>query len=71
MTTSITKVAHYDISLNLTQFEFEVFKAIMSNLKISEVIGAVGSIGQDEQKIMGVYDKFKCVSNTNIKVDNL
>lgn len=70
MTSSITKVAHYDISLNLTQSEFEVFKSIMSNLKMSEVIGAVGSTCQDERKIVEIYDKFKCIIHTNIKVGN-
>ena len=57
MTTTITKVTHYDITLNLTQSELEVFKAIMSNLKISEVRNAVG-LEKDEQKISEIYDKF-------------
>lgn len=69
MTTTITKVTHYDITLNLTQFELEVFKAIMSNLKISEVRNAVG-LEKDEQKISEIYDKFKLVTNLNIKVGN-
>lgn len=69
MTTTITKVTHYDITLNLTQSELEVFKAIMSNLKISEVRNAVG-LEKDEQKISEIYDKFKLVTNLNIKVGN-
>lgn len=69
MTTTITKVTHYDIALNLTQSELEVFKAIMSNLKISEVRNAVG-LEKDEQKISEIYDKFKLVANLNIKVGN-
>lgn len=69
MTASVTKVTHYDITLNLTQSELEVFKAIMSNLKISEVRNAVG-LEKDEQKISEIYDKFKLVTNLNIKVGN-
>lgn len=69
MTAIITKVTHYDITLNLTQSELEVFKAIMSNLKISEVRNAVG-LEKDEQKISEIYDKFKLVTNLNIKVGN-
>lgn len=69
MTGTITKVTHYDITLNLTQTELEVFKAIMSNLKISEVRNAVG-LEKDEQKISEIYDKFKLVTNLNIKVGN-
>lgn len=69
MTATITKVTHYDITLNLTQTELEVFKAIMSNLKISEVRNAVG-LEKDEQKISEIYDKFKLVTNLNIKVGN-
>jgi len=69
MTATITKVTHYDITLNLTQSELEVFKAIMSNLKISEVRNAVG-LEKDEQKISEIYDKFKLVTNLNIKVGN-
>ncbi len=67
MTATITKVTHYDITLNLTQTELEVFKAIMSNLKISEVRNAVG-LEKDEQKISEIYDKFKLVTNLHIKV---
>ena len=69
MTATITKVTHYDITLNLTQSELEVFKAIMSNLKLSEVRNAVG-LEKDEQKISEIYDKFKLVTNLNIKVGN-
>lgn len=69
MTATITKVTHYDITLNLTQTELEVFKAIMSNLKISEVRNAVG-LEKDEQKISEIYDKFKLVTDLNIKVGN-
>lgn len=69
MTATITKVTHYDITLNLTQSKLEVFKAIMSNLKLSEVRNAVG-LEKDEQKISEIYDKFKLVTNLNIKVGN-
>ena len=69
MTATITKVTNYEVILNLTHSELEVFKAIMSNLKISEVRNAVG-LEKDEQKISEIYDKFKLVTNLNIKVGN-
>ena len=69
MIAAITKVTHYDIALNLSHSELEVFKAIMSNLKISEVHGAVG-LDKDEQQVYEIYNKFKNITNLNIKVGN-
>ena len=69
MTATITKVTNYEVILNLSQIEFTVFNAIMANLKISEVRNAVG-LEKDEQKISEIYDKFKLVTNLNIKVGN-
>lgn len=73
MNVNIQKVTHYEVNLNLSQMEFEVFKSIMSNLKESEVLEASGykdCIAETKTQVLKAYDNLKWVSNCSIKVGN-
>ena len=71
MKANIQKVTHYEINLNLSEIEFNVFKSIMSNLKESEVMDAFyrkdnkASITKEE--LLNVYTNLKSLAQTNIK----
>ena len=71
MILSVQKVTHYEVNLNLSQMEFEVFKSIMSNLKESEVLEASGykdCNAKTKTQLLKAYDNLKSFAQTNIKV---
>ena len=71
MISDIKKVTHYEVVLNLTQMEFEVFKAVMSNLKESEVLEASGynSTSDEARKlVLEAYSNLKNIKQQNIEL---
>lgn len=72
MKVDIQKVTHYEINLNLSEIEFNVFRAILSNLKEEEVLNAFSnkntSITSTAEKVLKAYDNLKRFEQTNIKV---
>lgn len=71
MTVNVNKVTHYNVSMNLTQDELNVFYAIMSNLKSSEVCDAFGPNTEEQKdKIIAIYNTFKSIPKTNIEMGN-
>ena len=72
MNVNIQKVTHYEINLNLSEIEFNVFRAILSNLKEEEVLNAFSnkntSITSTTEKVLKAYDNLKKFEQTSIKV---
>lgn len=72
MNVNIQKVTHYEINLNLSEIEFNVFRAILSNLNEEEVLNAFCNKNTDitssVEKVLKAYDNLKSFALTNIKV---
>lgn len=72
MKVNIQKVTHYEINLNLSEIEFNVFRAILSNLKEEEVLNAFSNKNTDitstAEKVLKAYDNLKKFEQTSIKV---
>ena len=72
MNVNIQKVTHYEINLNLSEIEFNVFRAILSNLKEEEVLNAFSNkntnITSTTEKVLKAYDNLKRFEQTSIKV---
>lgn len=72
MNVNIQKVTHYEINLNLSEIEFNVFRAILSNLKEEEVLNAFSNKNTDitstTEKVLKAYDNLKKFEQTSIKV---
>lgn len=72
MNVNIQKVTHYEINLNLSEIEFNVFRAILSNLKEEEVLNAFSNKNTDitstNEKVLKAYDNLKRFEQTSIKV---
>lgn len=72
MNANIQKVTHYEINLNLSEIEFNVFRAILSNLKEEEVLNAFSNKNTDitstTEKVLKAYDNLKRFEQTSIKV---
>lgn len=72
MNVNIQKVTHYEINLNLSEIEFNVFRAILSNLKEEEVLNAFNnkntSITSTPEKVLKAYHNLKSFEQTSIKV---
>lgn len=72
MNVNIQKVTHYEINLNLSEIEFNVFRAILSNLKEEEVLNAFSNKNTDitstTEKVLKAYDNLKRFEQTSIKV---